>query len=452
MKNTGIFLIAVVALLASQTPAPLFADDQSDAATTALLTSGQWYLKGKTWSEITTFYPDHTLIEEKYPNAHFTWQIVGDKIVIDYGNHKNTLQLPLDPKGTHGVTSGGTLYTATKIDPAALQPGGALSERGKPAKVEVSPELQAQAADIVKIYHDGLITISGHGVSASGFMAFMGDAEYLVTSAHSLAAMRDPAFKTMDDTAVQPGAPSLSTGADALRLAAPRGGKPFLLMENVDQNAAIGDDVVALGYTDGVVTTAFGKITGIGPSLVQTSVEIGPGDSGSPIVHLKSGKVVAVATYVSGKKFNADAKKLTDSVDKRLGVRLDSVKSWQPVKWADFYAQATAVQELDALTADLGTLYADVVKNGHATAGLTTNPLLKDRVEAWIKDRQQLSAADGRRSDEMFVSFLKSMALTDVNALQPSITCDFFQRKLAGTRDTREALAAAFARLILHTE
>ncbi len=117
----------------------------------------------------------------------------------------------------------------------------------------------------------------------------------------------------------------------------------FQIMTGVDENAAIGDEVVVLGNAEGagVINTINGKIVGIGPNLVEVDAPFQPGNSGSPIVHLKTGKVVGVATYLTIRKFDSATKEpVKVPIVRRFGYRLDSVKIWQPVSWQSFYAQA----------------------------------------------------------------------------------------------------------------
>src|SRR6185312_7757504 len=71
--------------------------------------------------------------------------------------------------------------------------------------------------------------------------------------------------------------------------------------EAVDKDVSIGDAVVVLGNSQGrnVVTEIEGKVTGVGPELIEVDAKFVPGNSGSPIIHVKSGKVIGVATFVT---------------------------------------------------------------------------------------------------------------------------------------------------------
>ena len=97
-----------------------------------------------------------------------------------------------------------------------------------------------------------------------------------------------------------------------------------------------------------------GRIVGVGPNLVEVDAPFKPGNSGSPIIHLKSGKVTGIATYLTIRKFDSATKlPVQTPIVRRFGYRVDSVKTWQPVQWPAFLAQARQMEAIDALTADL---------------------------------------------------------------------------------------------------
>ncbi len=69
-------------------------------------------------------------------------------------------------------------------------------------------------------------------------------------------------FKTLDGTQVQAGSPAVAVGHDIFMMALKTGGTPLEVMTGVDENTAIGDDVVVLGNAEGagVINTIKGKV------------------------------------------------------------------------------------------------------------------------------------------------------------------------------------------------
>ena len=223
-------------------------------------------------------------------------------------------------------------------------------------------------------------------------------------------------------------------------------------MDKVDENAAVGDEVVVLGNSEGagVVKSIPGKIVGIGPNLVEVDAPFVPGNSGSPIVHLKTGKVIAIATYLLVKKFDpATHAVLKEPEVRRFGFRLDSVKTWQPVNWTQFFAQAAEIQRIEGLTKDLEVFLMDIAKNHHVTPGVHNNPVIRSRIDAWTsQSTHHLSPADAAMNDQNFISFLKSACQSDVIAARQRLTYDYFQRALENQQQGRNELAEVFDRII----
>jgi hypothetical protein len=224
-------------------------------------------------------------------------------------------------------------------------------------------------------------------------------------------------------------------------------------MQNVDQNAAIGDSVVVLGNAEGggVVNTIIGKIVGIGPSLVEVDAPFVPGNSGSPIIHLKSGKVIGVATYTSTQEYDLTTeKKLPAPVIRRFGYRIDSIKGWQAVNWRAFDAQAAQMESIQRLTDDLSDFFRDLAdNNGRVTEARHTNPVIKNQIDDWLESkRPNESPEDAAEADTNFLSFLKIACQTDVKAAQSQITYDYFRRELSDQQEARNEMSKGFEEII----
>jgi S1-C subfamily serine protease len=319
--------------------------------------------------------------------------------------------------------------------------------------VPISTDTQHTAAEVIKTNHNDLVFVTGKEGAGSGFIANMDGATYLVTNAHVAAGISDADFKTLDGTVVKGGAATVAVGHDIFRMALPAGGKPFEIMKGVDENAGVGDDVVVLGNAEGsgVINTIIGKIVGIGPTLVEIDAQFVPGNSGSPIVHLKTGKVIGVATYTITQKYDATTKeKMKAPVVRRFGYRLDSVKTWQTVNWPTFYAQANAMEKIHTLTEDLGDFFRDLAENkGAVTIGRHTNPIIKTRIDQWQESKGRgHSLIDRQNANANFLSFLKVACQSDINGIQRYLTYDYFQRRLAEEQQARTEMSQAFSDII----
>jgi S1-C subfamily serine protease len=309
-----------------------------------------------------------------------------------------------------------------------------------------------ESAGLVKQHRSNLVFITMDGGSGSGFVASYGNGTYLITNAHVTAGAKGAVFKTLEGTQVQAGAPAVAVGHDIFLMALPAAGAPLPVMIGVDEHASIGDEVVVLGNAEGagVINTITGKIVGIGPNLVEVDAPFQPGNSGSPIIHLKTGKVIGVATYLTYRKYDAATREaIKNPVIRRFGYRLDSVKKWEPVDWRTFNAQAAEMEAVEGLTEDLADFLGDLAKDGRVSRGAHTNPVIKNRIDAWIEAKsKRLSPRDEINADQSMLSFLKVTCQTDVAAAQKHLTYDYFQRQLAEQQKERSQIADFFTKII----
>lgn len=130
-------------------------------------------------------------------------------------------------------------------------------------------------------------------------------------------------------------------------------------------NMQIGDDIIVYGNSGGVgaITELPGKITGLGPSVIEITAEFVRGNSGSPIIDANS-NVVAVATLVTrGNPKDWVTKGTRFEGVRRFGVRLDNVE-WQRINLDRFVKQGKILNEAYTYLEDLFDLYIFMCVNG----------------------------------------------------------------------------------------
>ncbi len=404
-----------------------------------------------------------------------TWQVNPSEVIVTYyvGSIPQTafIKFNADLKRGTDFRFGGRPFVASNPDAyiwtfietptpemlAKVQPHPAPTPTAVPNQAPavglVNPEIQHAASEVIKAQHNNLVFVTGKEGAGSGFIASLDGANYLITNAHVAAGINDAGFKTLDGTVVRGGAAGVAVGHDICRMAMPEGGQHFEVMKGVDEEAGIGDDVVVLGNAEGsgVVNTLLGKIVGIGPNLVEIDAQFVPGNSGSPIVHLKTGKVIGVATYTVTRKYDAATKeKLSEPVVRRFGYRIDSVKSWQPINWQSFYAQAAAMESIHTLTLALDNFLRDLYENrSHVNVSRHTNPVIKARIDQWLESKNhKLSLIDRENADANFISFLKVACQSDITNVRGYLTYDYFVRSLSDEQEARTEMSNAFTEII----
>ena len=189
--------------------------------------------------------------------------------------------------GTLPAVSTGSLPASTSTSPSA------------------SPEEVPPSGDVLSIHNDAFVIMKGAEGSGSGFICHQGNQTWLFTNIHVIADIKQPTMTRLDNGTVTPGAAEAAVGEDIARFAiAQSPPHPLEAITEFESNVRIGDEVMVLGNSGGggVVTQLKGTIVGIGPDRIEVSAEFIPGNSGSPIIHVKTGKVVGIATYLTKRR------------------------------------------------------------------------------------------------------------------------------------------------------
>ena len=298
-----------------------------------------------------------------------------------------------------------------------------------------------QAAQLVKDYKDGLVFVEGKTGQGSGFIVDYKGQKYLFTNAHVMAGVRGPVFKLLDRSPVQVAGAVAAVGHDILALGVAAGGKALPRMEDVEKEATLGDPVVVLGNAEGagVVNLLQGSIVGIGPNLVEVDAPFVPGNSGSPIIHLRSGKVVGIATYLTMRRVPGREERI-----RRFGYRLDSVQQWQTVDWTRFYGEADALEKIEKTTGEFAGLLEDMARNGRPMRTFN-NPAIRSALDAYsTAARPGANRADAEQNIERLLSSLRAASARDVREASAKFGYDYFKRQLETEAKEREEITKFF--------
>lgn len=296
---------------------------------------------------------------------------------------------------------------------------------------------------------------TGTGGAGSGFICEFRGKPALFTNIHVVAGMRAPQFTKLDKTPVQPaGAPSGAVGHDILYypLPADTPAPKLRAAPRLEDVATIGDEIFVLGNSEGarVIAPLTGKLVGLGPDLIEVTAEFVPGNSGSPIIHAKTGTVLGIATYLSMR----DQKFLSGDTQapkiRRFGYRLDSVKNWQPVDWALFAQDRAELEKIQRLTADLIALLRDM-RDGVIDPAAHKNPAIARHVATFsgkTGGATRISEKDRADAVATFLRFMRSVSQQDIADATRRIRYDYFTRALSEEKAVRTQLAEVFDMLV----
>ena len=309
-----------------------------------------------------------------------------------------------------------------------------------------------KAEQFLQQYRGSLVLVEGKTGRGSGFIGEFKGRKFLVTNAHVLAGIRDAHFKCLDNQPLKLGAAMVAVGHDVLMLTVLEGGSGIPISTSVAADAGFGDAVLVPGNAGGagVIDPLRGQIVGIGPDRVEVSAPFEPGSSGSPIVHLDSGKVIGVATYlrINTLATNQTAKLSSLGEVRRFGYRLDSIKKWELVDWPRFYAQARGMEKEEQITTEMESALDDLVSSSRRQQ---QKHVYESRVLGNAVDLYDLALTQNPGSSVAAArNLLACVRATgqDNAGTRSSFTYDYFRREYDLQQERRKDVVDAFEKVI----
>jgi len=217
------------------------------------------------------------------------------------------------------------------------------------------PANPAPASSIDDLAH-AVVVIKGDVAEGTGFLVHTAEGPAVVTNLHVISA--NPNIRILTTTGEQIKTLSLKGASD-------RDLAMFMIQDNhytyldlatdIRDTVQTGDEVITPGNSEGgeVVLDTKGTVLGIGPERVEFSNPIYHGNSGGPVFHTKSGKVLAVVTQAMKVDIsNAVDKASHDNKNSAIsgamryfGLRVDTVPKWEPYEWSRFLNETTFLKE-----------------------------------------------------------------------------------------------------------
>jgi hypothetical protein len=304
----------------------------------------------------------------------------------------------------------------------------------------------ARASELLHKYNNDLVFVTGKSGAASGFVARYKNRKFFITNAHVLADLGYLSLETLDRSPlqVQSDAAMAAVGHDLIAIPVTVGGDGIPAIETFDTDVSVGDSIVVFGnaLAGGVVNPLPGKVSGLGPRIVEVSGQFEPGSSGGPIIHLRTGKVICIATYVTRTE-----KISGEQSTRRFGYRLDTVAAWQHIDFKRFQYESDVLNAVHSITRQLEYAVED------ATQQLPQNdaqvvevdgrqvivppkqvimrheyesPLIRDAVANYLNS---IAGKTGNTDDAgaLLLDSLNSASANNIAAAAPLLTYDFFK-------------------------
>lgn len=297
-----------------------------------------------------------------------------------------------------------------------------------------------------------LVVIEGNKGRGSGFLVYYEGAVYLFTNSHVLSGNTQIQVRMLSGQPIALGNLFVAEKYDISRFSQTSSKDGLEILENLDAEVKIGDEVIVLGNSlgSGVVTELKGKVTGIGPELVEVDAKFVSGNSGSPIIHARTKKVIGIATFSvlrSMDGFGKDSK--FNKVERRFGYRLDNVPGWFNTTWQKFSQESAVLNKLEERTNDIWALAVDIASNGKITdwnTHLRNGSHIKISISQWQSELAKGSSSNAQIANEkkrLMSSVLMSLR-SDLGFLKPEQFTGFNREEFQKALEYRRLLTDYF--------
>lgn len=254
---------------------------------------------------------------------------------------------PATATASSSTTTALPAIEASKPAVAASAPA-TPSANSAPASTPTTPP----AAGLTEDQAHAVVVIKGDVAEGTGFLVRTADGPAVVTNLHVISA--NPNVKIFTTTGAVVKVLSLKGASDrdlAMFMIQDDHYSYLELATDIQNTVQNGDEVITPGNSEGgeVVLDTKGKVLGVGPERIEFDNPIYHGNSGGPVFHTKSGKVLAVVTQaMKVNTSNALDKASFDNKNSAItgamryfGLRLDTVPKWEPYDWNQFLIETT---------------------------------------------------------------------------------------------------------------
>lgn len=227
------------------------------------------------------------------------------------------------------------------------------AEAEKPEGVASVPAPETQALpdnqDGTKLeYTNAVVIIEGDESTGTGFIVKIDDRNYLYTASHVLSGNKKLTAKTPQGVKLQKfGTLEAAEGADLVRLPILEDVTHALELLSPDVELPIQEEIGALGNGGGtgVISLEKGHVLGVSADSLEVSTAVIPGNSGGPVIQIKTGKVVGVVTHLTAQKSTIWTQGTRQAEVRRFACRLNKEWKWKEIKISQFLEEGKMIEE-----------------------------------------------------------------------------------------------------------
>jgi S1-C subfamily serine protease len=292
-------------------------------------------------------------LDSDHPEMKVPWNIIIAEVAsgthLSQADSGPIFSNPSDPNYAPpaSVLAPGTVAQSTP-NSSPTNPAPPSNPFGSPvptqSKVTLTPA--APPAPTVKLTEDqarAIVLIKGDNAEGTGFLIKTPDGPAVLTNIHVIA--NNPNLKITTNTGAFVTVLSMkgASDRDLALLAVQDAGYSYLeMVSDISRTVQVGDVVITPGNSQGsaTVVNATGKVLGIGPEEIDFDNPIrNRTNSGGPVFHVKSGKVLGVVTSAMKMESSDDLDKASfasrnsaiSSSIRYFGLRVDTVSAWVPI-------------------------------------------------------------------------------------------------------------------------
>jgi S1-C subfamily serine protease len=299
-----------------------------------------------------------------------------------------------------------------------------------------------------------IVLVKGDNSEGTGFLVHMPDGPGVITNIHVVSDNPNVKVTTNDGRQIPILGYKGAADRDLMMLTIKDDHYSYLdLATDVDNLVHVDDSVITPGNSEGgeVMLDTDGTVRGVGPQKVEFSNPVFHGNSGGPVLHVGSSKVIAVVegAYAVNPSDALDRASLADSKSaivgsmRYFGLRLDTVPKWEPYDWNRFLAETIFLRNFHEASRGLdsvlnGSRYERAnlaVSNGDEDFPSSHYFLRNDRLKSLMEDYHQRTT-DVDKSEQMdvgreIVSDLQDIANADMDVIQRAGNFYSFDQTLA---------------------